>query len=68
MLIGIRKDGTEYHELLCSYEVDEIIEFLENHRGKTFVFGAVDVPGLIITEETVQLEEFAYLEEDEEEF
>lgn len=64
MEIETTADGTEYIALCTSYDVDEIIDFLEKYRGKTFIFGTPDMPALIIGEEHIQLDELRYLEDE----
>ena len=61
MEIETTPDCTEYIYLYSSYEVDEIIDFLEKYRGNTFTFGSPETPVLLIGEQHLQLEEFADL-------
>ena len=71
MKIYKKADGTEYiYFTSMSYEVDEIIELLEQHRGKTFYSGALEDPTICITDDMVQFEGLEYFtdfiaEEDE---
>ena len=54
-------DGTEYINFTDDcYTVDEIIAFLEPHRGKKFYTGALEDPCLEISDEWVQLEELDF--------
>ena len=59
-----KADGTEYiYFTSMSYEVDEIIELLEKHRGKIFYSGALEDPSICITDDMVQFEGLEYFTE-----
>ena len=61
MIIETNADGTKYIIFqYLEYQVDEIIELLEEHRGKTFYSGALENPCLLITDYYVQFEERGY--------
>ena len=54
-------NGTEYiYFTSMSYDVDEIIELLEQHRGKTLYSGALEHPCMEITDECLQIEELDF--------
>lgn len=60
-------------EVICGdvikVSVDDIIEFLERHRGKTFYSAALEAPCLYADAESLEFEELDYIiecsEEDE---
>lgn len=57
-------DGTEYiYFTSMSYKVDEIIELLEKHRGKTLYTGALENPSICITDDVVHFEELGFFTE-----
>lgn len=52
-------------EVICGgiicVSVDDVIEFLERHRGKTFYSGALETPCLYADAETLTFEELDYI-------